>query len=197
MLDLELVPVRSAPGNLVSQPNNLEIVPVRSAPEKLVSQAAPTTRSEAEAVEVLEPEDSTPRLALPAPSSSGAYRIPRLPAPVSAPIKRTVRRLSAKKAAVLADRIAKRERKANRKVCPRARRFCKTCKVSSTSAKAFYDHVNSRKHRIRAKNAKSTPHCVPCGRQFESHGHLKTRRNGAAHLKVVYEQNNTNASVSL
>ena len=168
MLDLELVPVRSAPGKLVTGPR--------------------FRRSEVVSVEVLEPEDPTPpRLALPGPSSSSApYRIPRS---VPAPIKRTTHRLSARKAAVLADKEFKRERKRNRKVCPRYKRYCRVCSVSGNSAKAFYDHIQSKSHRIQVANAKQTPRCIPCNRVFESHGHLKCHQNGAAHLKVICEQN--------
>ncbi len=164
MLDLELVSVRSAPGIVVKQP-----VPYR-----------PNSVS----IEVLEPEDPPlPRLALPPPPCENTYHIPRLPA--AAPIKKKVHRLSAKKAAVLADKQAKLERKQNRKVCPRNKRFCKTCGISCNSAKTFYDHVHSRAHRIRVESRKSTPRCIPCDRVFESHGHLERHQNGAAHLKVV------------
>ena len=168
MLDLELVPERSAPGKLVTGPR------VRT--------------SEVVSVEVLEPEDqSSPRLELPDPSSSSTpYRIPRS---VPAPIKRTTHSLSARKAAVLADKEFKRERKRNRKVCPRYKQFFKVCGVSSNSAKAFYDHINSRSHRIQVANDKEPPSCIPCNRVFASHGHLKCHKNGAAHLKVVCEQN--------
>lgn len=169
---------------------DLELVPVRSAPGKLVTGRTVRT-SEVVSVEVLEPEDQpSPRLALPGPSSSCApYRIPRIPRSVPAPIKRTTHRLSARKAAVLADKEFKRERKRNRKVCPRYKRYCKVCGVSGNSAKAFYDHIQSRSHRIQVANAKETPRCIPCNRVFESHGHLKCHENGAAHLKVVCEQN--------
>ena len=164
MLDLELVSVRSAPGIVVKQP-----VPHRQ-----------TSVS----IEVLEPADHPlPRLALPPPPSEKTSHIPRLPA--SASIKKKVHRLSAKKAAVLADKQAKLERKQNRKICSRNKRFCKTCGISCHSAKTFYDHVNSRAHRIRVENRKSTPRCIPCDRVFESHGHLERHQNGAAHLKVV------------
>ena len=136
MLDLELVPVRFAPGKLLTGPRvrTLEVV----------------------SVEVLEPEDQrSPRLALPDPSSSSTpYRTPRS---VPAPIKRTTHRLSARKAAVLADKEFKRESKRNRKVCPWYKRFCKVCGVSGNGANAFYDHINSRSHRIQVANAKETP----------------------------------------
>ena len=96
MLDLELVSVRSAPGIVVKQP----------------ALHRPSTVS----IEVLEPADPPlSRLALPPPTSQETYHIPRLSAP--APIKKKVHRLSAKKAAVLADKQAKLERKQNRKVC--------------------------------------------------------------------------------
>ena len=163
---------------------------MRSTPGKLVPR--PTgLRSEVVAVEVLEPEDSTPRLALPAPSASASYRIPRLP-PAPEPIKPTIRRLSAKKAAVLADRVAKRERKANRKVVPRSRRFCKLCNVYSNSAKSFFDHTHSRKHRIQVENRLNTPRCEPCDRIFECHGQLRTHLNSAKHLSVVGHRNSYN-----
>ena len=97
MLDLELVSVRSAPGIVVKQP-------------------APN-RPNAVSIEVLEPEDPpVPRLALPPPPSQETYYLPCLPA--SAPLKKRVHRLSAKKAAVLAEMQSKLERKQNRKVCP-------------------------------------------------------------------------------
>ena len=125
MLDLELVPVRSAPGIVAKQP----------APHR------PSTVS----VEILEPEDPPlPRLSLLPPPSQETYHIPRLSAP--APIKKMVHKLSAKKPAVLADKQFKLERKQNRKVYPRNKRFCKTCGLSCNSAKTFYDHIHSRAH---------------------------------------------------
>ena len=94
---------------------DLELVPVRSAPGKLVT--GRTVRTSA----VLEPEDQpSPRIALPGPSSSSApYRIPRIPRSVPAQVKGTTHRLSARKATVLADKEFKGERKRNRKVCRR------------------------------------------------------------------------------
>ena len=157
---------------------------MRSAPGIVVKQPAPH-RPSTVSVEVLEPEDPPlPRLVLPPPPSENTYHIPcLLPAP--APTKKKVHRISAKKAAVLADKQSKLERKQNRKACPRNKRFCKTCGISCNSAKTFYDHVHSRAHRIRLENRKSTPRCIPCDHVFESHGHLERDQNGAAHLKVV------------
>lgn len=40
------------------------------------------------------------------------------------------------------------------------------------------------------ENKKCTPRCEPCGRTFESHGHLTRRRQGTANLKVVCKQFN-------
>ena len=163
---------------------------MRSAPGKLVPR--PTgIRSQVVSVEVIEPKESINRLALPSPSSTAPYRIPRLPVPVpaSSSVKPAVRRLSAKKAAVLADRVAKRERKAKRKVCPRSRRFCKLCNVYANSAKAFFDHNNSRKHRIQVENKAKPPICKPCNRVFECHSILRTHQNSLAHLKVVGKKN--------
>ena len=73
-------------------------------------------------VEVIEPEDhpKTP-LALPSPDSDQIGRIPRKPSPTS--VEPRVHRLSKKKAAVLADKQAKRDRKIKKKVAPRNKRF--------------------------------------------------------------------------
>lgn len=156
---------------------------MRSAPGIVVQQPAPY-RSDVVSVEVLEPHDPPlPILALPPPANT--YRIPRIPLSAPAPIKKKVHRLSKKKAAVLADKQFKLERKQNRKVCPRNKRYCKTCAISCNSAKTFYDHIKSRGHRIRIENRKNTPRCVPCDRVFDSHDHLRSHQNGAAHLKVV------------
>ena len=71
----------------------------------VVKQPAPH-RPNSVSIEVLEPEDPPlPRLALPPPPSQETYHIPGLSAPDQ--IKKKVHRLSAKKAAVLADRQAK------------------------------------------------------------------------------------------
>lgn len=166
MLDLELVPVRSAPGAVVK-------FPIREAP--------PVT------VEVIEPEDrpsAAPKLL---PPSVPTYRIPRRSPPPAPVIKKKVQRLSRRKAAVLADKVNKQEAKARKKVCPRSKRYCKICKLSCNSSKTFYDHKQSRAHRIRVENAKKTPECTRCDRIFESHEHLQRHLNGAAHLKVVLE----------
>ena len=162
----------------------MKLVSVRSAPGIIVAQSTPH-RPNSVPIEVLEPEDPPlPRLALPPPPSEKTYHIPRPPV-APAPVKKKVHRLSAKKAAVLADKQAKLERKQNRKVCPRNKRFCKTCGISCNSAKTLYDHIHSRAHRIRVENRKSTPRCIPCDRVFESHGHIERHQNGAAHLKIV------------
>ena len=125
MLDLELVSVRSAPGIVVKQPA--------------------LYRSDVVSVEVLEPQDPPlPTLALPPPASAKPYRIPRIPLSAPAPIKKKVHRLSKKKAAVLADKQFKLESKQNRKVCPRNKRFCKTCALSCNSAKTFNVLIGSR-----------------------------------------------------
>ena len=92
---------------------DLELVSVRSAPGIVVQQPAPY-RSDVVSVEVLEPHDPPlPILALPPPANT--YRIPRIPLSAPAPIKKKVHRLSKKKAAVLADKQFKLERKQNRK----------------------------------------------------------------------------------
>ena len=101
---------------------------MRSAPIIVVTQPTPY-RSDVVSVEVLEPHDPPlPILALPPPANT--YRIPRIPLSAPAPIKKKVHRLSKKKAAVLADKQFKLERKQNRKVCPRNKRCCKTCAIS-------------------------------------------------------------------
>lgn len=147
---------------------DLKTALVRSAPGVLVG--APTEINEPSVtIEVIEPDFDVP--------------IPRLPPPP--PLKPRTHRLSKKKSAVLADRVAKREVKKNRKVPPRNKRFCKVCVVSCNSAKTFYDHLNSRRHRIRVENKRSTPRCLECNRDFETHEHLKRHKNGAAHLKIV------------
>lgn len=156
---------------------------VRSAPRAPASIAEKTTSSQYPVtVEVCEPDDKRPLPALPSPSSH--YRIPRLPLKPDVPAPR-VHRLSKKKAAVLADKVAKRERKQRQKKTPRHKRFCKTCQISCNSATVFYDHINSRSHRLRVENKKRPPFCVQCNRNFESHIHLNRHKNGAAHLKVV------------
>ena len=132
---------------------------MRSAPVIVVKQPVPH-RPSTVSIEVLETHDPPlPRLALPPPPSQETYHIPRLSAP--APIKKKVHRLSAKKAAVLADKQAKLESKQNRKVSPGNKRFCKTCGISCNSAKTFYDHIHSRAHRIRVENRKRTPRWYP------------------------------------
>ena len=165
---------------------DLELVPVRLAPR------ASTARTGSVTVEVIEPEDlSSARLALPEgpdKDSSSSFRIPRRPLPPP-PVKRPLRRLSKKKAAVLADKVNKRERKANKKKVPRAKRFCKLCRVSCNSAAAFYDHVHSRSHRIKVENHRETPICTICDRVFESHHHLSRHKNSSAHFKVISRKN--------
>lgn len=139
-----------------------------------------------ESIEVLEPEGPPPKtLAL--PSSRERYRIPRKSVPLDKPIKK-VQRLSAKKAKALADRVAKKELKAKRRVPPRNKRYCKLCDISCNSAQTFYDHINSKGHRTREKNKKKTPRCTACDRVFDSHEVLKRHENGKEHLKVVLSQ---------
>lgn len=131
-------------------------------------------------IEVIEPEDALVSV------SPGSYRIPRrAPSPPPAP---RVHRLSAKKAAVLADRVAKQELKKRRKIPPRNKRFCKLCHVSCNGSKTFYDHLNSKSHRLQVANKECPPRCVPCSRTFESHIHLERHKNSAGHLKVVTKQ---------
>ena len=159
---------------------------MRSVPGIVVKQPSPY-RSNVVSVKVLEPQDPPLRkLALPPPPSANTNRIPRIPLSAPAPVKQKVHRLSKKKATVLADKQFKLERKQNHKVCPRNKRFCKTSAISCNSAKTFYDHLKSRGHRNRIKNRKNTPRCVPCDRVFDSHDHLRSHQNGAAHLKVVF-----------
>ena len=164
---------------------DLELVPVRFAPR------ASTAATGSVTVQVIEPEDSSStRLALPERSgkdSSSSFRIPRRPLPP--PEKRPLRRLSKKKASVLADKVNKRERKANKKKLPRAKRFCKLCRVSCNSAAAFYDHVHSRSHLIQVENHRETPLCTICDRVFEAHHHLSRHKNSAAHFKVICKKN--------
>lgn len=174
---------------------------VRSAPRVPVPLTVePADKNYPVSVDVIEPDDTHPLPALPAPtlrsvpfSASGSsaephplsstYRIPRsVPAPTPAP---RVYRLSKKKAAVLADKVAKREAKQRRKVEPRKRQYCALCKISCNSRKVYIDHIHSRGHRIRRENAAKKPRCYTCGRDFESHEHLNRHRQGAAHLRVV------------
>ena len=158
---------------------------MRSAPVIVVKQPAPY-RSNVASVEFLEPQDPPlRRLALPPPPFANTYRIPRIPLSAPAPTKKKVHRISKKKAVVHSDKQFKLERKQNRKVCSGNKQFCKTCAISCNSAKTFYDHIKSRGHRIRIENRKNTPRCVPCDRVFDSHDHLRSHQNGAAHLKVV------------
>ena len=181
--------MRSAPSTLVSKPpgDRAEVVAEVIHPDGSVERCdqiptRPALRS------VLAPAlRSVPAPALrsiPAPASS-SYRIPRREPPPPPPPAPRAHRLSKKKAAVLADKQAKREIKKNRKVPPRNRRFCRICNVSCNSAKVFYDHINSRGHRVQAENAKKTPYCAVCKRTFESHTHLERHKNGAAHFKVI------------
>lgn len=87
---------------------HLELLALRSATEKLLQR--PTgIQSEVVGFEVLEPQEYTPGLAFPALSSSVSYRIPRLPP--AAPINPEIRRLSAKKATLLACSAIVRHRK--------------------------------------------------------------------------------------
>ena len=162
--------------------SDLEKALVRSAPRALVGPELPS--SSGVTVEVIEPEDELqvgPVASASVPEIE--VRIPRR-APQPNP-KPRAHRLSKKKAAVLADRVAKREAKKNRRVPPRHKRFCKLCTVSCNSAKSYYDHTHSRGHLTRVQNARRTPRCVECNRTFESHGHLERHRNGLAHLKVA------------
>ena len=160
MLDLRLVPVRFAPGSEVGSPTSTENV----------------------TVEVIEPEEARVLPPLPLPPPTKPYRIPRRPPP-PVPLKKSVKKLNKRKEAVLADKLAKQEAKKKKKNCPRAKRFCKICEISCNGTKTFYDHLQSRAHRIKVQNARSPPKCTVCDRLFESHGHLERHKNGAAHLK--------------
>lgn len=131
-------------------------------------------------IEVIEPaETNTPNTNF---FIEDQYRIPRRPPPTEKP---KVHRLSKKKAKVLAEKQAKRDLKIKKKTPPRNKRFCKLCNVSCNGSKTFYDHINSRSHRVRQENKRQKPYCKICERLFESHGHLERHLNGSAHLKVV------------
>lgn len=159
-------------------------------------------------VEVIEPEEEpnkelfTGLRSLPPP----AYRIPRRPNPsstkssaslhrasgrrVTSPDKPRSHRLSKKRAAIFADKEFKRQAKKTKKSnVPSHQRYSKICEVSCNGPKTFADHVKSKSHRIQVKNVRKTPVCTPCGRLFESHGHLERHINGADHLKVVTKSN--------
>ena len=192
---------------------------MRSAPRTLVQHNTlnPDNRNLHVTVEVIEPPNSPlpPLRSLPAPSSNylplsqlpslpssattdttRTYRIPRTPqvsSTTEAPKQRT-HRLSKKKSAVLADKVFKREAAKKKKNCPRSKRFCKVCQVSCNGPKTFYDHINSRSHRLQVElKKKGTPRCQECCRDFETYSHLERHRNGAAHLKIVIDlhQNRT------
>ena len=153
---------------------------MRSALSVPVLKTVETRKSWEITVDVIEPEVEQPTpLLLP----QGTYRIPRRPVPAE-PAPR-VHRLSKKKAAVLADKVAKQDLKRRRKVPPRNKRYCGLCHVSCNGSKTFYDHIQSKAHRIRLANKESPPRCIACNRTFESHLHLSRHTNSAGHLKVV------------
>jgi len=165
VIDLENSLALIAPGNSQPTPRN-----------QFLQQQHPIT------VEVIEPTENQPSTPRNISILEDPYRIPRRSVPIQKP---KTHRLSKKKAFVLADKQAKKELKAKKKVPPRNKRFCKLCQVSCNGSKTFYDHVNSRSHRIRLENKKEKPYCNICKRTFESHGHLQRHLNGAAHLKIV------------
>lgn len=143
-------------------------------------------------VQVIEPDDQHPLPALPSHSVSSllstrldplspSYRIPR--SILSSSHEPRIHRLSKNKAAVLADKVAKRELRQNRKANSRSKQFCSLCKIRCNSRKVFVDHISSRGHRTKRESKARAPRCYTHNRKFESHDHLKRRRRGAAHFK--------------
>lgn len=143
---------------------------MRAAPSLSLTSAPSCVSSFRITVHVLEPEES--------------YRIPHRPP--SSVIKPRFHCLSKRKAAVLANKVAKQElMKKERKGHSQNNRFSRICEISCNSAKTFHDHVNSRSYQIRVENKKCAPDCGPWGRTFESYGLLARHRSRATHLKVV------------
>lgn len=95
------------------------------------------------------------------------------------------RRPNKKRAAVLADRIAKAEAKARKKTTKQTDYFCITCNISCNSSKTLDDHVNSRRHRNALQNQNSNLFCNVCKRTFMCHQDLAAHNISAAHLKEL------------
>lgn len=118
---------------------------VRSAPRTTFSAVGIAVTGSLITVEATKPEEE--------------HRVPhRDPSPKLSP---RVHHLSKKKAAVLAEKVAKQELKNRNKVCPRVKRFCCIYEIYSNSSKNFYDHTNSRKHRT-AVEIRSLLRAVNC-----------------------------------
>lgn len=154
---------------------------VRAAPSVPVNNTVETYKnSEGITVQVTEPSIND--------TLHSNYRIPQRD--LSNQERPKVQRLSKKKAAVLADKVAKLELKRRKKNVPLKKRFCSICNISCNGPKPYQDHIRSRSHRTQVENKKSIPRCIPCNRTFESHGHLNRHRNGLAHLKLVAKLSN-------
>lgn len=113
---------------------------------------------------------------------NSGYRIPRRPLKVAP--KPTINKLNKKKDKLLSNKIAaKRTAQVSRN-----KRYCKLCDTQCNSAKTYFDHVQSRKHKTKVENKRNTPRCTLCDRLFESHAVLTRHINGKYHLQKVYER---------
>lgn len=137
-------------------------------------------------VTVAEPEDlHTVTVASVTATDSSIEVIELSTRPIQPQARPKIRRLNKKKAAVLADRVAKAESKQKEKLFSQKKRFCRWCNISCNFNKVFYNHNQSRKHLRAVQNQTTDLNCSTCNREFRTALDLATHKLSSAHIKAA------------